>query len=167
MRYTYIILGRKRPLTHKTRKGDSNEQKAFIPLGFNTPPLCGGDYLFVAGTVALVLAGCGTLFNAIGGETEVETETSQSFKNAAVDLVLTKEEGILPDTFTMAFERKFPGLKFNSEFRNHGFYSTDILFSHEGKNYRMADTSTAKGDGSIDTITKIDSCVERQKKETQ
>jgi hypothetical protein len=94
------------------------------------------------------------------GKTEVETEESAAYLNAANDIVLEKDDGIAPGTFRVAFERKFPGLKISQIIAG----MKQVHFSHNGKNYRMTFTGNANP---LTRITGFQQCVELQEKEVE
>jgi hypothetical protein len=123
------------------------------------------EMLIVVSAFALVFGGCASVLNLVSGVTEVETEESVSYMNAANDIVLEKDDGIPPDMFRMAFERKFPGLKISQLITG----MKQVNFSHNGKNYRMSFTGNdgLNSNPPLTLITSFRRCVELQKKETK
>jgi hypothetical protein len=87
----------------------------------------------------MFLAGCvTTLFDAISGQTGVETETSLAIKKAATDALLSKEDGITPNILQAELERQFPGIKFGSSaFLIDFSREKDTDFTYENKKYRI------------------------------
>ena len=112
--------------------------------------------------IGFLLSGCQTLSSLILGEKAVETETSKLLLDAANDLILEKDDGIVPSTFKVAFERKFPGVTLPSmSAMGPRYQGSQITFSYEEKKYRMNFTGVAPSPWSH--ITSAISCFELQK----
>jgi hypothetical protein len=106
--------------------------------------------------IGMALSGCASTGSGASGKGEVETEMSQTLKNAAVDLVSATGVGqISVDTFTNQFERKFPGLKFSKT------SAAQLEFTYEGKEYRMKNSTMPMMFG-LSPIMGIKSCAELQ-----
>jgi hypothetical protein len=125
--------------------------------------------LIVVLTFGLVFGGCISMEIVIdnANRVAVESETSKAIYNAALDLVLAKEDGIDRDVFMPALERQFPGLKVTSKFEaNVWAANTALEFTYLDKKYRMRGNIRAGGTGGAQTIiTSVISCVELQERE--
>jgi hypothetical protein len=77
------------------------------------------------------LASCATL--APGKE----TETSQILLTTANEILLERDNGMLPAQFRGACELKFPGLKFDIQVNLLGGLPTALTFAYEGRNYSL------------------------------
>jgi hypothetical protein len=113
-----------------------------------------------------VLAGCASLF----GNKGVETELSKSLKDAANDIVLTKDDGIAPAAFVAAFEKQFPGLNFNRYGGDIGSLNDigkALRFKYQEKSFSMEFTGRIQigsPSGNWTHITSVVSCKEDQPK---
>ena len=90
--------------------------------------------------LALSSMGCETLKNlfVVGGK---ETEQSKVLLDGANDIVLAKDDGMIPSAFRVAFERKFSGVKFTTFPMDTGnvAYSAgmSVLFTYKERKYAM------------------------------
>ena len=103
------------------------KKKSFILLAF--------AFIFVCG-----LSSCSTLAEdqLLANKSGVETETSEMLRNAANDVLVTRETGMTAEAFTVAFERKVPGLKVKLG----SFNKEDMTLTYEGRTYAMHCTWT-------------------------
>jgi hypothetical protein len=128
--------------------------------------------VFVVGMVALVFGlmfgGCAFLSNIISGVSEVETETSKSLMDGANDLILARDDGIVPATFKVAFERQFSGSKIDKSMSAMGpnYQGAYVDISYQDKNYRLTFTGNGPSGQPWSHITSATQCVELQKKES-
>jgi hypothetical protein len=66
-----------------------------------------------------------------------QTETSQMLLKGANEMLVNRDNGMLLDQFRAAFELKYPGTKFDSQY---GLLTDpiDLTFTYEGRNYRLS-----------------------------
>jgi hypothetical protein len=110
--------------------------------------------------LGLVLGGCISLESLGFGTFEnVETETSQEILKAALDLVLSRENGIIASLFDTALAQQFPGAKVTTNGP-----ATQTLVDYQDKRYRLELTSEDRDINYY--ILSIKKCYEIRAKET-
>jgi hypothetical protein len=119
--------------------------------------------------LGLVFSGCTSMFDALGGQKEVETETSKKLKSTANDLIIARANGMEPNVFKAAFEQKLPGLKMPSSIHFGGGAGNTVDFTYQNKKYRIRFTgrnadAASNPQGQWTHLTSATSCVELQQK---
>jgi hypothetical protein len=121
---------------------------------------------FAALIIVLALGGCLTFIDLMANETE-KTETSQMLMEAANEMLLARDNGLIPDQFKPAFEKQVPGsvvVQFTPDMNP---FSGDIsaykaAITYQEKSYEMELSCTKVSDST--RITTAKSCVEKRKK---
>ncbi|MDR1948421.1 MAG: hypothetical protein LBQ38_03445 [Spirochaetaceae bacterium] len=108
---------------------------------------------FVLGISAMVLVfglalnGCGTFSSLANMRTpRVETETSKTLLDGANDLLIAAQpDGLAYNVFKTAMERKFPGMKFTSQYDLTGV-PDPLVFDYDGRKYQMYTSNILSAD---------------------
>jgi len=93
---------------------------------------------FLLGLAVIVLSigfvSCTSMMDFLSPSPSVETETSKMLLDAANDILLTRESGMLMNAFAVAMERQVPGLKVAIPM---GQTAATTTLTYEGRTYKL------------------------------